>query len=182
MRHEDAVRITDEGISYARGVHIVQRRPELILLTVDSQGAIVHEFRLPTGPLDSDSATPPVVALIETAELVCEIQRLRELEPWAPRVPVFIPPYETREAERIAADYMEGLMKKALGGATNPTGRGIHIDVESNVPEHLILFALNSRGERIAERLWNLYDDRSEKLYHLRDELQRLLDETDPVS
>src|SRR5215210_5414395 len=74
MRHEDAVRITGEGISYSRGVHIVQRRPELILLTVNSQGAIVHECRFPTGPFDSESATPRVVALIETAELVGEIQ------------------------------------------------------------------------------------------------------------
>jgi|GEM_PF-7027666 len=182
MRHEDAVRLTDEGISYSRGVHIVQRRPELILLTVNSRGMIVHESRFPTGPLNSESATPRVVALFETVELVGEIQRLRELEPWAPRVPTFIPPYETPEAERTAVDYMEGLMKKALSGAMAPAERGIHIDVETNLPEHLALFALNSRGERIAERLWNLYEDTGEELYHLRDELQRLLDETDPVS
>lgn len=183
MRHDEAVRITEDGIAYSRGVHVIQRRPELVVLTVNSQGEIVHERRFPTGPADSDSATPRVIALIETAEVVGAVHRLRALEPWAqPRVPVFIPPYETPEAERTAADYLEGLRQKVTGEAKNATERGVHVDVEANVPEHLVLFALNSRGERVAERRWNMYEGKGETLDQLRDELQRLLDENDPVS
>lgn len=183
MRHEDAVQITEDGISYSRGVHVIQRRPELVILTVNSHGEIVHERRFPTGPVDSDSATPHVVALIETTEVVGAVHRLRALEPWAqPRIPVFIPPYETPEAERTAADYLEGLRQKVTGEAKNATERGVHVDVEANVPEHLVLFALNSRGERIAERRWNMYEGKGETLDQLRDELQRLLDENDPAS
>jgi hypothetical protein len=182
MRNDDAIRITDVGISYSRGVHVIQRRPELVILAVDSQGEILHERRFPTGPIDSDSATPHAIALIETSEVVAEVHRLRELEPWAPRIPVFIPPYETPEAERAAAEYLAELTRKATGKAKNPTERGVHADVEIDVPEHIVLFALNSRGERIAERRWHIYQDHGESLHQLRDELQRLLDESDPVS
>lgn len=180
MRYKDGVRITDEGISYSRGVHVVQRRPELVILTVNSKGEIVHERRFPTGPSDSPPS-PHVIALIETAELVGEVQRLREIEPWEPEVPVFIPPYETPEAERTAASYLERLRQKVEGTAKNSTSRGVHIDVEDDDPEHLILFALNSRGERIAERRWNLFEDGGERLNQLRGELECLLDENDPA-
>jgi hypothetical protein len=179
MKRENSVQITEEGIRYARGVHIVSRRPDLNIISVNSQGEIVREHRYPTGSPDG-AASPRVVALIETVELLNQIQLLREMEPWAPEIPFFIPPYETPEAEATAVGYLKALMGKVFGTEENPTARGVHVDVEHDLDGILVLYAMTSRGQRIAERHWNLNEDEGEKLEAYKQELNQLLDENDP--
>jgi hypothetical protein len=176
---EDTVHITDEGIRYARGVHVVSRRPNLYIISVNSKGEIVHEHRYPTGSADGP-ASPRVVALIETVEVLNQIERLRATEPWDPVIPFFIPPYETPEAEATAVDYLERLMRKVRGEERNPTERGVHVDVEHNLEGIMVIYAMTSRGERIAERHWDVREDKGQTLNEYRMELERLLAEVDP--
>lgn len=88
MKQDDSVQITENGVRYARGVHIVSRRPYLNIISVNSQGEFVHEHRYPTGEPDG-GMSPRVLALIETVELVNQLERLRAVEPWEPKIPVF---------------------------------------------------------------------------------------------
>lgn len=179
MEGEDSIQITQDGIRYARGVHVLSRRPELNIISVNSRGEVIHELRHSTGPPDG-SATPRVVALIETAEVLTQIDRLREAEPWEPVIPFFIPPYETREAEETAVRYLESLQRKMLGEERNPAHRGVHIDVEHEEAGIILLYAMTSNGERIAERKWDVREDKGEALHAFKVELEALLDEVDP--
>ncbi|HEX8361146.1 MAG TPA: hypothetical protein VF613_13620 [Longimicrobium sp.] len=121
-----------------------------------------------------------MIALIETAEALIQRDQLREREPWFDDVPIFIPPYESPEAEETAVAYLKSLIERAQGVKEEPTGRGVHC-VDGDEDYTLKLIALTGSGEKIAERTFNTLSDPGANLVRFREELQSILDGIDPV-
>ncbi len=136
MPNRDAIEISDGGVRYARGVHIVCRRPELRVISVNNSGEIVREY---TQSMTGEGATDKVIALIETGEALIQRDQLHATEPWFDEVPIFIPRYESPEAEETALAYLSSLIKRAQGvtkrahrtwGSLHRRGRRPHVEVD----------------------------------------------------
>jgi hypothetical protein len=177
MRNEDSVEISEHGVRYARGVHIVSRRPELRVISLNHSGEIVREY---TQSMLGEGATDQVIALIETAEALIQRDQLHQMEPWFDEVPIFIPPYESPEAGETALAYLKSLIKRAQGVKEVPIGRGVHC-IDGDQEYTLKLIALTSSGERIAERTFNTLADPGGDLVRFRQELEALLNRIDPI-
>lgn len=176
----DPIQITEEGIQYKRGVHVVSRRPELRIIAVDASGEIIREHTQSMEASDP-SASDRVLALIETATLMLYIQELRDAEPWLPEIPTFVPPHPSDEAERTAAEYVLALLEYMANKHRKSTDRGLHF-VRSKAKDPMLrVLAVTSKGERIAERRYRVMRHRPSRLDEIVAELKALLDLIDPV-
>jgi hypothetical protein len=179
MRQRDTIALTEAGIRYARGVHVVRRRPDLRIISVNHRGEIVEEYVQYMGESDTE-ASARVIALIETAQILIQQQELRSQEPWFNEVPLFVPPYETPEAEQTAVGYIQALLRPREEATKIPSSRGVHCVSSKDHDHTLLLVAVTSRGERLGQCAFDVLSDPGERLLGFRKELEELLDECDP--